>query len=99
LVYIERYRDLPSGENCRYTGVNGVRTEGPSLYSTGSVPKGEEEGQFRLFENSIKAPLRRLEKLPVPVVAAINGAALGGGLEICLACNHRMALIPTDGRG
>lgn len=39
----------------------------------------------------IKSHLRRLEKLPVPVVAAINGAALGGGYEICLACNHRIA--------
>ncbi|MEM6775678.1 MAG: enoyl-CoA hydratase/isomerase family protein, partial [Pseudomonadota bacterium] len=39
----------------------------------------------------IKDQLRRLEKLPVPVVAAINGAALGGGFEICLACNHRVA--------
>lgn len=39
----------------------------------------------------IKSQLRSLEKLPVPVVAAINGAALGGGFEICLACNHRVA--------
>lgn len=39
----------------------------------------------------IKSMLRRLEQLPVPVVAAINGAALGGGFEICLACNHRIA--------
>ncbi len=39
----------------------------------------------------VKADFRRLEKLPVPVVAAINGAALGGGYEICLACNHRIA--------
>src|SRR6476661_4445278 len=38
----------------------------------------------------VKAGLRRLEKFPRPVVAAINGAALGGGLEICLACNHRV---------
>ena len=38
-----------------------------------------------------KSRLRRLEKLPVPVVAAINGAALGGGFEICLSCNHRVA--------
>lgn len=37
-----------------------------------------------------KSYLRRLEKLPVPVVAAINGAALGGGLEICLACHRRI---------
>ena len=36
--------------------------------------------------------LRRLEKLPAPVVAAVNGAALGGGLELCLACNHRIIL-------
>ncbi len=41
---------------------------------------------------AVKADLRRLEKLPVPVVAAINGAALGGGLEITLACNHRICV-------
>ena len=34
--------------------------------------------------------LRRLETLGKPVVAAINGAALGGGLEICLATHHRV---------
>jgi 3-hydroxyacyl-CoA dehydrogenase/enoyl-CoA hydratase/3-hydroxybutyryl-CoA epimerase len=39
-----------------------------------------------------KGYLRRLERLPVPIVAAINGAALGGGYEICLACNHRLLL-------
>ncbi len=40
----------------------------------------------------LKALLRRLETLGRPVVAAINGAALGGGLEIALACHHRVAL-------
>lgn len=40
----------------------------------------------------IKGQLRRLETLGKPVVAAINGAALGGGWEICLACHQRIAL-------
>jgi 3-hydroxyacyl-CoA dehydrogenase/enoyl-CoA hydratase/3-hydroxybutyryl-CoA epimerase len=39
-----------------------------------------------------KAQLRRLETIGKPVVAAINGAALGGGLEICLATHHRIAV-------
>ena len=38
--------------------------------------------------------LNRLERLPIPVVAAIDGAALGGGLETALACTYRIA---TDG--
>lgn len=34
--------------------------------------------------------LRRLETCNKPVVAAINGTALGAGMEICLACHHRV---------
>ncbi|HEU0087782.1 MAG TPA: 3-hydroxyacyl-CoA dehydrogenase NAD-binding domain-containing protein [Pseudonocardiaceae bacterium] len=40
----------------------------------------------------VKSQLRRLERLGRPVVAAINGSALGGGLEITLGCHHRIAL-------
>ncbi|MGO9884628.1 MAG: 3-hydroxyacyl-CoA dehydrogenase NAD-binding domain-containing protein [Solirubrobacteraceae bacterium] len=39
-----------------------------------------------------KAVLRRLETLGKPVVAAVNGSALGGGLEIILACHHRIVV-------
>jgi 3-hydroxyacyl-CoA dehydrogenase/enoyl-CoA hydratase/3-hydroxybutyryl-CoA epimerase len=48
----------------------------------------------RMFEGIVdaKAPLRRLEALGVPIAVGINGAALGGGFEIALACHHRIAL-------
>lgn len=52
----------------------------------------ETVGDFFETNMSIKSMLRRLEQLQRPVVAAINGAALGGGFEICLACHHRIAL-------
>jgi len=40
----------------------------------------------------LKEQMRTLETLGKPVVAAINGAALGGGWEICLCAHHRIAL-------
>ncbi|KYH44666.1 FAD-dependent oxidoreductase [Branchiibius sp. NY16-3462-2] len=45
---------------------------------------------------AVKADLRSLETLGLPVVAVLNGTALGGGLEIALACHHRIAV---EGRG
>ena len=38
----------------------------------------------------LQQALRRLETCGKPVVAAINGTALGGGLELCLACHYRV---------
>ncbi|EPH44092.1 3-hydroxyacyl-CoA dehydrogenase NAD-binding domain-containing protein [Streptomyces aurantiacus] len=52
------------------------------------------ENARQAFEagTGIKNSLRRIETLGKPVVAAINGAALGGGYEIALASHHRVAL-------
>jgi len=43
------------------------------------------------FGDNFKGTVRALELSDKPVVAAINGTALGGGFEICLGCNYRVA--------
>jgi 3-hydroxyacyl-CoA dehydrogenase / enoyl-CoA hydratase / 3-hydroxybutyryl-CoA epimerase len=52
----------------------------------------EQAGEFAAGIREVKRQLRRLETLGRPVAAAINGAALGGGLEITLATHHRVML-------
>lgn len=52
----------------------------------------EDASAFEDMVNGMKAEMRVLETSGKPIVAAINGSALGGGLEICLACHHRVVL-------
>ncbi|WP_163833716.1 3-hydroxyacyl-CoA dehydrogenase NAD-binding domain-containing protein [Spartinivicinus ruber] len=47
---------------------------------------------FYQIVNEIKVPLRQLETLGKPVVAAINGSALGGGFELALSTHYRICL-------
>lgn len=54
--------------------------------------KPEHAPIFEQKVTELKALLRALETLGKPVVAAMNGTALGGGLEIALSCHHRIAL-------
>ena len=55
-------------------------------------PKSEEERVRQRYEGVLQFNmlLRKLETCGKPVVAAINGLALGGGLEVTLACHYRV---------
>jgi 3-hydroxyacyl-CoA dehydrogenase/enoyl-CoA hydratase/3-hydroxybutyryl-CoA epimerase len=83
---IERDEDVP--------GV--ILTSAKQHFMTGAdidaAFRSDDPHSYFEMAQAIKALLRRLETLPKPVVAALNGTALGGGLELALACHHRIAL-------
>jgi len=93
LARLEADKDVISGV---------ILTSGKSTFvAGGDVAKilelraqGAEAGYA--FVQGLKAQLRRFETLGRPVVAALNGSALGGGLELALAAHHRIAL--DDGK-
>ncbi|GAA4545925.1 3-hydroxyacyl-CoA dehydrogenase NAD-binding domain-containing protein [Amycolatopsis samaneae] len=87
--------DRLESEKDSITGV--VLTSAKKTFFAGGDLKdliqAQPEHAAEITESSLlmKGQLRRLEQLGKPVVSAINGAALGGGLEIALATHHRIA--------
>ncbi|KAI1726154.1 enoyl-CoA hydratase/isomerase domain-containing protein [Ditylenchus destructor] len=67
--------------------VDGVFCAGADLKER----KGLSEEEVRAYSDTLRQLMNDISNLPIPVIAAIDGHALGGGLELALACDIRIA--------
>ncbi|XP_026462259.1 methylglutaconyl-CoA hydratase, mitochondrial-like [Ctenocephalides felis] len=67
-----------------------IRSLVPGVFSAGADLKERAKlspDEVKVFVNSLRELLTKIEQLPMPVISAVDGVALGGGLEMALACD------------
>ncbi|XP_039483464.1 methylglutaconyl-CoA hydratase, mitochondrial [Drosophila santomea] len=75
-----------------------LRSLSPGIFCAGAdlkERKGMSPEEATEFVKELRGLLIAIEQLPMPVIAAVDGAALGGGLEMALACDIRTAASDT----
>lgn len=71
-----------------------LRSLTPGIFCAGAdlkERKGMSQDDVSEFVKELRGLLISIEELPMPIIAAVDGAALGGGLEMALACDMRTA--------